>query len=148
MKIAKLQKFMQVAEALSELSKDEETKVGCLILHPSDFSIISSGYNSFVRGAPDRSLPRTRPGKYKFIRHAEKSAICNAARNNGGLNGCISIQTLSPCSECMRDLYHCGVCTIYFKDKYKDFTLELEDINTQLTQVGKYYKLELSPKEN
>ena len=132
-----------MARSTAKFSKDAETKVGCLILDPEDYSVLATGYNSFVKGAPDGTLPNTRPEKYKFILHAETSAICNAARNGSRLHGGIVVQTLSPCVHCARMLFQCGIRTVYFDEKYRDFqeSLDMKDIRIKCKKYAGFYKM-------
>ena len=147
--LKKLQNFMEQAEVISKLSKDIHTKVGCKLINPDNLNDISSGYNGYIRNAPDNKLPSNRPDKYNYTIHAEQNAICNAARLGNSTNGAICICTLSPCKSCMRSLWQSGISTIYFKDIYKTFEEDkmMLDLNYTLTKVGEYYKLKLKAGE-
>lgn len=46
--INKAKDFIRIAESVSMFSKDEETKVGALLVDPFDGAIVASGYNGFV----------------------------------------------------------------------------------------------------
>jgi deoxycytidylate deaminase len=47
-----LLRFIPVVNAISLLSKDVRTRVGCLVID-DDGNLISSGWNSFPRGVVD-----------------------------------------------------------------------------------------------
>lgn len=145
MKYKLLSSLFKQAYAIAENSKDEETKVGCLIVDKNGQNL-ASGYNGYTRGADDDNLPKSRPFK-NFI-HAEKNAIYQAARGRGGLDGAVCITTLSPCFECMRSLAQSGVTTIYFHKEYRDFQSQLRsnELILELTTVGDYTKIRVRTK--
>ena len=65
--------FFGISDAIRAKSKDESTKVGCVIVGPNH-EIRSTGYNSFPRGVID-SLPerQERPLKYSWKEALETS---------------------------------------------------------------------------
>lgn len=132
---------------ISNSSHDEQTKVGALLIDKKTGNIMQTGYNGFVRGAPDSSLPKTRPEKHRFIIHAEKNLLFNCARQGVATKDCAVFVTLSPCKDCTRAMYQSGIDTIYFKDKYKDFDeqINMGDLNVEVTKIGEFTKLVLSP---
>lgn len=81
-------KYLRLAEELARLfSKDNSTQVGALFLHPTEYTILSAGYNGIPRGCNDESKARLeRPLKYDFFEHAERNAIYNALRST--FRGC------------------------------------------------------------
>ncbi len=70
----KIQVYMDMANAISQLSKDDQTKVGAVLISPTGRQV-ASGYNGFLRGANDQDLPNTRPEKYEYMQHAERIFI-------------------------------------------------------------------------
>ena len=81
--------FMTLCHDVATRSKDESTKLGCVIVGP-DMEIRSTGYNSFPRGVHDDVAERQqRPLKYLWIEHSERNAIYNAARMGTGLKNCV-----------------------------------------------------------
>ena len=66
---------MGIAEAVSLGSHDIETKVGGILVKKDAATIVATGYNGFVRGAPDNELPATRPEKYAYMVHCEENLI-------------------------------------------------------------------------
>lgn len=149
MKLSKLEKAMRRADCVAEDSPDLETKVGAVLLSPHTGSVISEGYNGFIRGADDDVLPKTRPEKYEYICHAEENIVSNAARNGVCTDKGILVQTLSPCKKCMRLMMQAGVQEIYFKTKYRDFedNISMRDVDVQVTEVGPYYRIYLRPRK-
>lgn len=116
----KISWWMHIAETTAKKSHDAETKVGAILINTKTGAILASGYNGFVRGAPDDSLPNNRPDKYDYMIHAEQNLICNCARHGISMNDCIVVCTMSPCARCMRYLWQCGITTIICKELYKD----------------------------
>lgn len=150
MKINKLQNYLKTALATAENSHDAERKVGALLINKDTGVPLSSGYNSFIRGAYDDILPRTRPEKYNHILHAEQKLLSNCLRNNIDVRNCEVLVTLSPCKICLTALWEAGIDTIYFpKDEihssFKE-TLKIKDINIGLGTVGLFSKITLSAK--
>ena len=144
----KLKVYMKMAHAIKKLSPDAETQVGAIMLS-SEGRIVASSFNGFIRGADDSSLPKTRPGKYTYIQHAERNLLYNCAYEGVRTKDTTIICTLSPCLECLRACYQSGVKTIYFDTLYSScsangFYETLCDVNVVVTKVGKYTKLDMS----
>lgn len=107
--------LLQVCKAVSELSKDPSTKVGCILVGPSG-EIRSMGYNGMPRGCNDtNSVRNQRPEKYFWYEHAERNALYNAARVGTPIDGSTAYVTMIPCMDCARGLIQSGVtCIISF----------------------------------
>jgi dCMP deaminase len=147
MKLEKLETYMKIAHAVKEMSSDDETQVGAVMLS-SENRIIASSFNGFLRGADDNALPRTRPGKYEFIQHAERNLLYNCAYEGIRTKDTTIICTLSPCLDCLRACYQSGVKTIIFDRLYSScsangFYETLADVTVVKTQIGKYTKLNM-----
>ncbi len=125
---------MDIAQTIAQRSHDAETKVGAVLVNNASGAIVATGYNGFVRGAPDDILPNTRPDKYEYIVHAEQNLICNSAKHGISMNNCSLVCTLSPCKLCMRMLLNCGITKVIAKDLYKDFNdiLQMQDIKVEV----------------
>uniref|UniRef100_A0A6M3IKZ2 Putative CMP/dCMP deaminase zinc-binding n=1 Tax=viral metagenome TaxID=1070528 RepID=A0A6M3IKZ2_9ZZZZ len=89
---------------------DANTGNGCIIV--KDRTILSHGYNGFIRGIDDCLLPNTRPEKYDFMIHAEQNAICNLARNGISCSGAIAYITDYPCLHCLQSMYQAGISKV------------------------------------
>lgn len=110
----------------SQQSKDESTKVGC-VLTTKDFLALTAGYNSFPEGVetawPDR---HERPAKYAWTVHAELNALAGCARLGMGTAGLYCFCTQIPCSTCMGMLIQCQIAKIicpnpsYLSEKWLD----------------------------
>ena len=115
--------FMALARVVATKSKDPSVKVGCII-HGPDHGIRSTGYNGFPRGISEDIESRwERPGKYRWIEHAERNAIYNAARHGTPLAGCTMVLQAPPCADCGRAIIQVGIVRIVlttnnpFKDR-------------------------------
>lgn len=147
LKAKKINVYMKMAENISQLSPDQETKVGAIMLS-SEGRIIASSLNGFLRGAPDKTLPRTRPEKYEFIQHAERNMIYNCAYEGIRTKDTTIVCTLSPCLECLRATFQSGVKTIIFKHLYHkfdsvDFYRNLPDIHVDVSVEAGFIRLEM-----
>ncbi len=103
--------WIELAQVIAKRSKDQSTKVGCVIVGP-DNDVRTTGYNCFPRGLDDDKPERqVRPEKYVWFEHAERNAIYNMARRGGAqLKGCtVYISEFLPCSDCTRALIQVGI---------------------------------------
>lgn len=150
MKNNKLALYIKRALVTAESSPDAETKVGAILISKSTGSVISEGYNGFVRGANDDALPKTRPAKYDYVIHAEQNLIYNAARNGVRTDACFLVSTHSPCVQCARALYQAGIDEVYFRNYYPgtDQIKNLGDLKLQYTTLGEVTKIVISPNED
>jgi dCMP deaminase len=111
--------FFSMLEMIASKSKDPTTKVGCIVVGPNN-EIRTTGFNSFPRGLNDDVPERLeRPEKYKWIEHAERNAIYNAARMGTGLDGCIIYITALPCVDCCRAIIQSGIKEIVIDTRGK-----------------------------
>jgi dCMP deaminase len=135
--------FIHLAAVVASKSKDESTKVGCVIVGP-DNEIRSTGFNGFPRGVVECDEDRLkrlignkslhdsirlrdmdvskrwqRPEKYMWVEHAERNAIYNAARMGTSLRGCTAYMNFEPavCTECAKGLIQSGIVRIIGPDR-------------------------------
>ena len=149
MNLKKILNYHKQAAVIAEMSPDAQTQVGALLVNSKTGAVLSSGFNGFVRKAPDQNLPKTRPDKYQYMVHAEANLIYNCARHGISTDECFVYCTLSPCVNCCRAIYQCGITTVVFKDKYSDFDKQAEmlDLTWTLTSIGEFTIMELKPRE-
>jgi dCMP deaminase len=109
-----LLKFLPVARAMAELSKDPAVKLAALIID-DDGNLLSSGWNGFPRGVMDAEHRLTNRGiKLLFVVHAEANAIAQAARTGARLKGAsIIITERFPCSSCAGLIIQSGIKRVY-----------------------------------
>jgi len=106
--------FFDMVKVVKTLSKDQSTKVGCVVVGPAN-EVRSTGYNSFPRGIND-DLPerQERPEKYLWFEHSERNAIFNAARVGIPLEGCTIYMEGIPCMDCARAIIQAGIKEIIY----------------------------------
>jgi len=110
------QTFLTLAKETAKRSKDPSTKVGAVIVGP-DNEVRSLGYNCFPRGVDDDAPGRLdRPLKYKWLEHAERNAVYNAARVGIPLKGCSIYVSWLPCSDCSRAIIQSGLTELVVED--------------------------------
>jgi len=128
---SKLQVAMMNAKNTALLSHDDETQVGSVLLHKDSMAVIATGYNGFIRKAPDYALPTTRPDKYQYVVHSEENLLMNCVKMGTSTDNCIVVCTLSPCTRCMRLLWQAGITKVVCEAKYRDFNdlLNMRDIS-------------------
>lgn len=106
------QVYLEICKVVSQLSKDEKTQIGCLILGRGG-SPRSWGYNSFPRKINDDVPERQEcPEKYYWIEHAERNAIYNAARSGVSLLGCVLYIPVLACADCARAIIQAGITKV------------------------------------
>lgn len=127
-------RFLELAKHHSTWSKDESTKVGCVIVN-SNKTVVSSGYNGLPRGCrDDLSVRLSRPEKYFWFEHAERNAIYNAAYEGISVAGCTAYTTLCPCMDCARALVQSGIKRVVmyqeetFQEKWKEHFIRTEEL--------------------
>lgn len=150
MKLNKIHNYYKQALAVAEMSPDQETKVGALLINAKTGAVLGSGFNGFVRKANDNVLPKTRPDKYPYMVHAETNMIYNCARHGISTDECFVFSTLSPCINCCRALYQSGISTVIFKDKYRDFDTQsnMLDLDLHLEVVDIFFKMTIKPRNH
>lgn len=103
-------RYLDLAEYISEWSKDPSTKVGAVIVD-MDNCIVSLGYNGLPRYVSD--LPErleNRDLKYKMIVHGEVNAMAFAERS---LRGCtLYTYPFMPCSNCAGQVIQRGITRV------------------------------------
>lgn len=101
--------YLEICKVVGSRSKDPNTQLGCIIVGPAH-EIRSTGYNSFPRGIRDDVPERLeRPAKYLWIEHAERNAICNAARAGTATEACTIYVEIMPCMDCARAIVQAGI---------------------------------------
>jgi len=103
------EQFMGHALLAARRSPDSQTKVGAVLVEPVGKTILTTGYNGYVRGARDYALPNVRPDKYLWMIHAEHNAILNCARLGRATLNSVCYCTHRPCKYCIQYLYQCGI---------------------------------------
>ena len=109
---------VDLAEHVSELSKDPSTKVGAAIFD-SDRRLISVGYNGLAKGVADTpERLNDREVKYRMVLHAEKNAIAFATQP---LHGATLFCTHPCCTQCAAMVIQVGIKHVCWPTPTQDF---------------------------
>lgn len=101
-------------------SHDAQTQCGCVLVR--DNTIVTQGYNGFMRNINDYALPNLRDDgsgeldKYPFMIHAEHNAIINCARLGQSTVGLDCFVTGKPCISCLQLLYQAGIANVFYSN--------------------------------
>lgn len=118
-------KYLDVAEAISRLSKDSSTQVGSLIVGKGG-EFLASGWNGAPRGCgadEPGDIRSERPEKYFWFSHAEANAITNAARVGTPLAGGSIVVTHFPCMDCARAIVQSGIVKVITRRPEFEFAM-------------------------
>lgn len=103
------ERFLSLAQAVAQWSKDPTTKVGAVAVAHSK-QILETGFNGLPRGVHDLPERMERPAKYIWTAHAEENLVAHAARKV--LEGSTVYVTHLCCNACARMLINAGVAKV------------------------------------
>jgi dCMP deaminase len=119
------EKYLEMAECWSKLSKAERKKVGCLIV--KDGTIIADGFNGTPIGFDNTCeyvdstvWAEARTVTKPEVLHAESNAITKLAKSTQSSLGSTVYVTISPCVECAKLIIQAGVTRVVYKDLYRN----------------------------
>ncbi len=123
--------FMKIAEQVASRSTCDRKNVGAVIVR--DKTILSTGYNGSLRGAPhcDEAGHDLDNGHCVRTVHAEANAVAQAAKNGINIDKSEIYVTASPCLTCFKLIVNCGIRVVYYKEFYND-----DRINQYAYQTG------------
>lgn len=124
--------FLAQCFLISMRSIDPSTKHGAVIVDKHN-RILSTGYNSPLRGIDETKIPHTRPEKYPFYIHAEENAVL-ALGENAFLENAKIYVTGRPCHKCMRMILQKGIKTIIHGPQGSK-CVDVEDYNASQLMV-------------
>jgi dCMP deaminase len=112
--------FMNLAVQAATRSTCPRKSVGAVIVR--DKTVLSTGYNGSIRGAPHCTEVGCMMENDHCIRtvHAEANAIVQAARHGIRIEGSQIYVTASPCFSCFKLIVNAGIGTVYFGEFYRD----------------------------
>lgn len=112
--------FMDIARLVATRATCDRKHVGAVIVR--DNSILSTGYNGSISGAPhcDDVGHMMEDGHCVRTVHAEANAILQAARHGVRVEGATIYTTASPCWPCFQKIVTAGIKTIVFGELYRD----------------------------
>ncbi|MBP9211317.1 MAG: dCMP deaminase family protein [Bacteroidetes bacterium] len=112
--------FMNIAEQVATRSTCGRKHVGAVIVR--DKTILSTGYNGSLRGAPHCDAIGHDIENDHCVRtvHAEANAVAQAAKHGVRIDESEIYVTASPCLTCFKLIANCGIRKIYYKEFYRD----------------------------
>lgn len=112
--------FMNIAEQVATRSTCGRKHVGAVIVR--DRTILSTGYNGSLRGAPHCDDAGHDMENNHCVRtvHAEANAVAQAAKQGVRIDQAEIYVTASPCLTCFKLVANAGITKIYYKEFYRD----------------------------
>jgi dCMP deaminase len=112
--------FMNLAIQAATRSTCPRKHVGAVIVR--DKTVLSTGYNGSLRGAPHCTEVGCLMENDHCIRtvHAEANALVQAAHNGVRLEGAEIYVTASPCFNCFKLLVNAGIRRVFYGEFYRD----------------------------
>ena len=112
--------FMNLAIQAATRSTCPRKHVGAVIVREK--SILSTGYNGSIRGAPHCTEVGCLMENDHCVRtvHAEANALVQAAHNGVRLEGAEIYVTASPCFSCFKLIVNAGIRTVLYGEFYRD----------------------------
>ena len=104
--------FVKMTSVVSESSDDDNRKVGCVIVRDGD-TIVAYGSNTIPEKVKKLKSRKEKPNKYSWIGHAERNAICEAAKKGISTDGCEMYCNYYPCSDCAISIIQAGISKLY-----------------------------------
>ncbi len=134
--------FMRIAEEVATRSTCDRKHVGAVIVR--DKTILSTGYNGSLRGAPhcDDAGHDMDNGHCVRTVHAEANAVAQAAKHGVMIDGAEIYVTASPCLTCFKLIANAGIRVVYYKEFYRDerITVYAKQARVKLVFMGEKKK--------
>ena len=118
MKQKHLDAYMDTAIRFSQCSTAKRLKVGCIAV--KDNKIISIGYNGTPNGCESDICEDKDNKTLPYVIHAEMNMISKLAKGNESSEDCSVFITHSPCIECAKLIFQCGIKDVYYNEEYRD----------------------------
>ncbi len=100
-------------------SPDPSTQLGSMLVG-EDFVV--GGCNDIDCDVVSTEARLTRPLKYQYVEHAERSAIYSAARNGFMVGGATLYVPWFACADCARAIIGCGIVRVVGHRQFQDLT--------------------------
>jgi len=131
--------FMNIADQVATRSTCGRKHVGAVIVR--DRTILSTGYNGSLRGAPHCDEAGHDMENDHCVRtvHAEANAVAQAAKQGVRIDQAEIYVTASPCLTCFKLVANAGITKIYYKEFYRDerITEYAKQAGVKLVYMGK-----------
>lgn len=102
-------KFLRKAYTLAyNASTDGSTQNGAIIVSDRG-EMVAQGANHFPRDVKDIPARWVRPIKYKYVEHAERNAIYDAAKKGVSTHNLTMYAAWAACSDCARAIIQAGI---------------------------------------
>jgi dCMP deaminase len=112
--------FMNIADEVATRSTCDRKHIGAVIVR--DKTILSTGYNGSLRGAPhcdDAGHDMDHDHCVRTV-HAEANAVAQAAKHGVRIDQAQIYVTASPCLTCFKLIANAGITAVYYKEFYRD----------------------------
>jgi dCMP deaminase len=106
--------YMNIAEAIADMSVDLKYKVGAIIVRDG---ILAEGWNGAPAGFPNDTRDDDNT-THPWIIHAEQNAIAKCARKGISCDGATIYVTLAPCRDCARMIIQSGIKEVVYRDRF------------------------------
>lgn len=130
--------FMNIAEQVATRSTCDRKQIGAVIVR--DKTILSTGYNGSLRGAPhcDEVGHDMENGHCIRTVHAEANAVAQAAKHGVEIDQAELYVTASPCLTCFKLIANSGIKVVYYKEFYRDERINIyaKEAGVQLMYMG------------
>jgi dCMP deaminase len=131
--------FMRIAEQVATRSTCNRKHIGAVIVR--DKTILSTGYNGSLRGAPHCDEVGHDMENEHCVRtvHAEANAVAQSARNGVMIDNSEIYITASPCLTCFKLIANSGIRVVYYKEFYRDDRINryAKETGIKLVYMGK-----------
>lgn len=123
MKVKFLNYFAKIAQETANLSTAKKLQVGCVIV--KDNRIMSIGYNGMPSGWTNECEHVIDTGTNVYyetkpeVLHAERNCLDKMAKSTESCAGAVMFVTHTPCIECAKSIYNCGISEVYVLNEYE-----------------------------
>ena len=101
--------FINILYTTASMSKDENTKVGSLIIDTEKKVVVASGWNDLPVGVKHTSSRNSRPLKYIYTMHSEQNCLINALKLGVSVKNLTMLTTLGCCPTCCCSIVNSGI---------------------------------------
>jgi len=131
------EKHLHSAYCIAGQSRDSSNQNGATLVSACG-EVIGHGVNNFAIGVKHTvERAETRPDKYRYFEHAERSAIYQAARAGARTQGATMYCPWSACCDCARGIINSGVQSLVMHTSRMLMTPDRwrEDVNEALSML-------------
>ena len=124
----------------AQYSPDPSTQVAAMVLD-RDGAILSLAKNEFPLGVLYLPERWERPGKYKYIEHAERNSLYECAQLGFATGGATMVAPWAACADCARAIIQCGLARLVRHKQAGDrspafWAEEIAYADTMLAEAG------------